>query len=82
MKYPNLPHIDAVISWSDDKRHKSTIYKSFNFRETGKSGGNSHGNGKRRDSGNYIPHKDFRNVKTRFLYRFDDLGNPFSKVWK
>jgi len=27
MKYPNLPKIDAVISWSDDKRHKGTIYK-------------------------------------------------------
>ncbi len=73
MKYPNLPKIDAVISWSDDKRHKGTIYKSSNFIETGKSGGNSHGNGKRRDSGNYIPHKDFRNVKTRFLYKFDNL---------
>ena len=36
-----------------------------------KSGGNSHGNGKRKDSGNYIPHKDFKNVKTRFLFKFD-----------
>ena len=27
MKYPNLPKIDAIISWSDDKRHKGTIYK-------------------------------------------------------
>ena len=72
MKYPNLPQIDAVISWSDDKRHKGTIYRSSNFIETGKSGGNSHGSGKRRDSGNYIPHKDFKNVKTRFLYKFDD----------
>ena len=70
MKYPNLPKIDAIISWSDDKRHKGTIYKSSNFKVTGKSGGNSHGNGKRKDSGNYIPHKDFRNVKTRFLYKF------------
>ena len=31
MKYPNLPKIDAIISWSDDKRHKGTIYKSSNF---------------------------------------------------
>ena len=45
--------------------------KFYNFKVTGKSGGNSHGNGKRKDSGNYIPHKDFRNIKTRFLYRFD-----------
>jgi len=67
MKYPNLPKIDAIISWSDDKRHKGTIYKSSNFKVTGKSGGNSHGNGKRKDSGNYLPHKDFKNVKTRFL---------------
>ena len=70
MKYPNLPKIDAVISWSDDKRHKGTIYKSSNFKVSGKSGGNSHGNGKRKDSGNYIPHKDFRHIKTRFLYKF------------
>ena len=59
MKYPNLPKIDAIISWCDDKRHKGTIYKSSNFIVTGKSGGNSHGNGKRKDSGNYLPHKDF-----------------------
>ena len=70
MKYPNLPKIDAIISWSDDKRHKGTIYKSSNFKVTVKSGGNSHGNGKRKDSGNHLPHKDFRNVKTRFLYKF------------
>ena len=70
MKYPNLPKIDAIISWCDDKRHKGTIYKSSNFIVTGKSGGNSHGNGKRKDSGNYLPHKDFKNVKTRFLYKF------------
>ena len=70
MKYPNLPKIDAVISWSDDKRHKGTIYKSSNFKVTGKSGGNSHGAGKRKDSGNYLPHKDFKNVKTRFLYKY------------
>ena len=24
----------------------------------------------RKDSGNYIPHKDFKNVKTRFLYKY------------
>jgi hypothetical protein len=70
MKYPSLPEIDAIISWSDDKRHKGTIYKSSNFKVSGKSGGNSHGNGKRKDSGNYIPHKDFRHIKTRFLYKF------------
>ena len=70
MKHPILPQIDAVITWSDDKRKKGTIYRSSNFIETGKSGGNSHGSGKRRDSGNYISHKDFRNVKTRFLYKF------------
>ena len=70
MKYPNLPKIDAIISWCDDKRHKGTIYKSSNFIVTGKSGGNSHGNGKRKDSGNYLPHKDFKNVKTRFLYKY------------
>ena len=82
MKYPNLPKIDAVISWSDDKRHKGTIYKSSNFKETGKSGGNSHGNGKRKDSGNYIPHKDFRNIKTRFLYRFDNSKEIKNTWWE
>ena len=84
MKYPNLPKIDAIISWSDDKRHKGTIYKSSNFKVTGKSGGNSHGNGKRKDSGNYLPHKDFKNVKTRFLYRFDgskEIENTWWENW-
>ena len=69
MKYPKLPQIDGVIPWSDDNRHKGKIYRSSNFIETGKSDGNSQGSGKRRDSGNYSPHKDFRNVKTRFLYK-------------
>ena len=70
MKYPNLPGIDAIVSWSDDKRHEGTIYKSSNFKITGKSGGNSHGSGKRKISGKYHPRKDFRNIKTRFLYNF------------
>ena len=47
---------------------------------TGKSGGNSHGSGNRKESGNYIPHKDFRNVKTRFLYRFDG-SKTIEKTW-
>jgi hypothetical protein len=84
MKYPNLPKIDANISWCDDKRHKGTIYKSSNFIVTGKSGGNSHGNGKRKDSGNYLPHKDFKNVKTRFLYKFDgskEIENTWWENW-
>ena len=51
MKYPTLPEIDAIISWSDDKLHKGTIYKASNFKMTGKSGGNTHGSGKRKDSG-------------------------------
>jgi len=38
----------------------------------GKSGGNAHGKGKRKISGNYIPHKDYRHIKTRFLYKFND----------
>ena len=70
MKYPNLPGIDAIISWSDDVRHEGTIYKSCNFKMMGKSGGNAHGKGKRKISGNYIPHKDYRHIKTRFLYSF------------
>ena len=70
MKYPNIPNIDAIISWSDDKIRKGTIYKSSNFKVTGKNGGNSHGNCKRKDIGNYLPHKDIKNVKTKFLYKF------------
>ena len=84
MKYPSLPEIDAIISWSDDKRHKWTIYKSSNFKVSGKSGGNSHGNGKRKDSGNYIPHKDFRHIKTRFLYKFygsKEIENTWWENW-
>ena len=45
MKYPNLPRIDSVISWSDDEHHEGIIYKSSNFKTTGKSGGALHGNG-------------------------------------
>ncbi len=80
MKYPNLPGIDAIVSWCDDTRHEGTIYKSSNFKVTGKSGGNSHGAGKRKVSGNYIPRKDFKNVKTRFLYRFDSF-KEIEKTW-
>jgi hypothetical protein len=80
MKYPNLPGIDAIVSWCDDTRHEGTIYKSSNFKVTGKSGGNSHGAGKRKVSGNYIPRKDFRNIKTRFLYRFDSF-KEIEKTW-
>jgi hypothetical protein len=82
MKYPNLPKIDAVISWSDDKRHKGTIYKSSNFEVTGKSGGNPHGAGKRKDSGNQIHHKDYKNIKTRFLYRFDTTSENENTWWE
>ena len=39
-KYPTLPEVDAIISWSDDVRHEGTIYKSCNFKMMGKSGGN------------------------------------------
>jgi len=80
MKYPNLPGIDAIVSWCDDTRHEGTIYKSSNFKVTGKSGGNSHGAGKRKVSGNYIPRKDFKNVKTRFLYRFETA--PENTWWE
>jgi hypothetical protein len=82
MKYPNLPKIDAVISWSDDKRPKGTIYKSSNFEVTGKSGGNSHGAGKRKDSGNQIHHKDYKNIKTRFLYKFDTTSENENTWWE
>ena len=80
MKYPNLPGIDAIVSWCDDTRHEGTIYKSSNFKVTGKSGGNSHGAGKRKVSGNYMPRKDFRNIKTRFLYRFNTA--PENTWWE
>ena len=71
-KYPTLPEVDAIVSWSDDVRHKGTIYRSSNFKETGKSGGNLHGTGtKRKDGGYYRLNKDFRHIKTRFLYKFD-----------
>ena len=35
-----------------------------------------HGDGKRKDRGNYLPHKDFKNVKTRFLYKFPNSNLP------
>ena len=79
MKYPNLPKIDAIISWSDDKRHhEGTIYKSSNFKVTGKSGGNISWEWikKKWIVWNYIPHKDFKNVKTRFLYKFTNPNLP------
>ena len=82
MKYPNLPKIDAVISLSDDKKHMGTIYKSSNFKVTGKSGGNSHSAGKRKDGGNHIHHKDYKNVKTRFLYRFDTTSENENTWWE
>ena len=78
-KYPTLPEVDAIVSWSDDVRHKGTIYKSSNFKETGKSGGNLHGTGtKRKDGGYYRLNKDFRHIKTRFLYKF--YGSKMKKI--
>ena len=70
MKYPNLPRIDSVISWSDDEHHEGIIYKSSNFKITGKSGGISHGNGLRKNGGVDKMHKDYKNIKTKFLYKF------------
>ena len=80
MKYPNLPEIDAIVSWCDDTRHEGIIYKSSNFIVTGKSGGNSHGAGKRKVGENQIHRKDYRNVKTRFLFRFDN-SNKNENTW-
>ena len=82
MKYPNLPGIDAIVSWCDDTRHEGTIYKSSNFKVTGKSGGNYHGAGKRKDSGNQIHHKDYKNIKTRFLYKFDTTSENENTWWE
>ena len=52
------------------------VWKEFGDKETQpkyqgdvKNSGNTHGNGRRKGStGNQIHHKDYRNVKTRFLY--------------
>ena len=82
MKYPNLPKIDAVISWGDNKRHKGRIYKSSNFIVTGKSRVNSHRTGKKKESETQIHHKDYKNVKTRFLYRFDTTSENENTWWE
>ena len=57
-----------------DTRVQSTNHPTSKLLE--RCGGNSHGNGKRKDSGNYLPHKDFKNVKTRFLYKFPNSNLP------
>ena len=82
MKYPNLPKIDAVISWSDNKTHKGTIYKSSSFKVTGKSGNNFHSAGKSKDSKTPIHHKDYRSVNTRFLYRFENSNKNENTWWE
>ena len=82
MKYANLPKIDAVIYWSVEKRHKGTIYKSPNFKITGKNGGNYHSAGNRKNSGNQIHHKDYKNVKKFFLYRFDNSDKNENTWWE
>ena len=74
IKYPNLPRIDSVISWSDDEHHEGIIYKSSNFKTTGKSGGALHGNGIRKNGGVDKMHKDYKNIKTKFLYKFSPAG--------
>ena len=46
--------------------------KSSNFTMMGKSGVNIQGDGRRKGtSGNQIHHKDYKNVKTRFLYSYE-----------
>ena len=43
---------------------------SSNFKITGKSGGITHGNGLRKNGGVDKMHKDYKNIKTKFLYKF------------
>ena len=57
-----------------DTRVRSTNHPTSKFLE--RVVVTPHGDGKRKDSGNYLPHKDFKNVKTRFLYKFPNSNLP------
>ena len=87
-KYPHLPDIDAIISWSDTVHHEGTVYRAANFKEMGEGGGTMHGNRQRPGGGRDQLNPDYENIKTVFLYRFPKrltekqkaqaLGKPYS----
>jgi hypothetical protein len=62
----------AIVSWADNNHHEGTVYKASNFEKKKKdSGGQYHGNRKRRD-GTYdlTKHADIKNIKTLWWYEF------------
>jgi hypothetical protein len=70
LKYPDLPDVDAVVSWADTLHHEGTIYRAANFRLMGESGGSLHGKRRRPNGGRDQLNPDYRNIKTLFLFRY------------
>jgi len=69
-KYPNSPHVNAIVSWADDEHHEGTVYRATNFEPRKKSGGSLHGSRKRNNGGNDQKNADYLNVKTLWWYQF------------
>lgn len=69
-KYPQLPDVQAVVSWADDVHHEGTVYKASNFEQIGKSGGAMHGNRRRDNGGEDKLNPDYSHVKTMYLFQF------------
>jgi hypothetical protein len=75
IKYPKLPDIYAIISWSDNVHHEGTIYKASNFVSMGQSGGSLHGSRRRSNGGRDQLNPDYEHTKTVWLYKYSKQIN-------
>ena len=79
-KYPKLPDVLAIVSWADKEHHEGTIYYASNFKNTGESGGSLHGSRTRNNGGRDQSNADYKNLKTRFLFRFNGPLSDKAKI--
>lgn len=66
-KFPHLPKVKAIVSWSDTIYHKGTIYKASNFKYIGRTKGAMQGHGL---LGKRKHYEDFRHPKDAWIYKF------------
>ncbi len=69
-KYPQLPIVEAVVSWADRVHHEGTIYKAANFEDKGESGGTMHGSAHRPNGGHDQLRPDYVHPKTMYWFKF------------
>jgi hypothetical protein len=79
-KYPHLPRVTALVSWSDNTRHPGRLYELAGWRlDTTKSKGHKKGstwhhmNGTEKTYREQIMHPDYLNDKSRWSLILDDF---------